>query len=207
MEQTTCICIGRQLASGGRAVGKILAERMGMQYFDRELLDLAAAESGLSRDIFERGDEKRGFFASAARAAASFLTQGEVYSQPVSAARLFEIQAAAIRKAAAERDCVFIGRAADYVLRDHPRSLSVFISADDADRIRVLMQGKDLDANEARHVMEKVDSNRAAFYNFYSGKRWGQASSYDMCLNSSKLGYEGCADMIISCLNARNSAH
>ena len=201
VKETTCICIGRQLASGGRAVGKILAERLGMQYFDREILDLAAKESGLSREIFEQGDEKRGFFASVARAANSILVQGDVYRQPVSAARLFEIQAESIRKAASENDCVFIGRAADYVLRNHPRCLNVFISADETDRIEVLMKDKGLDMLAARHMIEKVDAKRSAFYNFYSGKKWGVASSYDLCLNTSKLGFERCADIIISCLN------
>lgn len=200
MKETTCICIGRQLASGGRAIGKILAERLGMQYFDREILDLAAKESGLSRDIFEKGDEKRGLFASVVRAANSVLVQGDVYRQPVSAARLFEIQAEVIRKAAEENDCVFIGRAADYVLRDHPKCLNVFISADETDRIDVLTKDKGIDALAAKHLVEKVDSKRASFYNFYSGKKWGVASSYDLCLNTSVLGFERCADIIISCL-------
>lgn len=195
------ICIGRQLASGGRAVGRILSERLGASYYDREILFMAARESGLSSDIFEEHDERKGFFGYASRAWSSVFTQGYVFQQPMSDVQLLEFQANAIRHAAEKGNCVFIGRAADYVLRDHPRCLSVFILADEADRIARLRQTmpEATDA-ELSKMIQHVDSKRADFYNFYSGKAWGEATNYDMCLNVSKLGIEKAADIIIEAI-------
>ncbi|MBR1733568.1 MAG: cytidylate kinase-like family protein [Alloprevotella sp.] len=194
------ICIGRQLASGGRALGRLLAERLEAAYYDSELLDLAARESGFSREVFERNDERRGFFGSAIRSMASVISTGGQFPQPAQGVRLFELQAEAIRKAAAGGNCIFIGRAADYILRDHPRCLSVFVSASDAERKAALMEDKGISEAEARHMMERVDAKRAAFYNFYSGRTWGAAASYDLCINVSRTGIARAADLIAGAL-------
>lgn len=195
------ICIGRQLASGGRAVGKLLAERLGAEYFDREILDIAARESGLCREVFEQTDERKGFFGATFRSMSSFIGMNSSYSAQNRNIKLFELQAQAIKKAAEEGNCIFIGRAADYILREHPRCLSVFISSDEEDRLDTLCREKNMERSDARHLIEKVDSKRADFYNFYSGKRWGSACSYDLCLNISRTGIDGATSIIAKMLD------
>ena len=101
-----------------------------------------------------------------------------------------------IRKAADEGNCIFIGRAADYVLRDHPRRLSLFVTADVQERISTLMADKGMDKDAAARLIEKVDAARAAFYNFYSGHTWGAAASYDLCINLSRTGLEGAVAIV-----------
>ena len=201
MEQTFfSICIGRQLASGGREVGRRLAERLGAAYYDSEILDLAARESGLCREAFERNDERKGFFGTAVRSMSSFIGMGAPYPGQSRDIELFTMQSEAIQKAASEGNCIFIGRAADYVLRNHPHCLSVFISADEAARIGLLCREKGICESEARNLMDRVDAKRASFYNFYSGKKWGDAKSYDLCINVTRVGIEKAVNMIAEAL-------
>lgn len=194
------ICIGRQLASGGREVGRRLAERLGAAYYDSEILDLAARESGLCREAFERNDERKGFFGTAVRSMSSFIGMGAQYPGQSRDIELFTMQSEAIQKAASEGNCIFIGRAADYVLRNHPRCLSVFISADETARIGLLCREKGIGESEARNLMDRVDAKRASFYNFYSGKKWGDARSYDLCINVTRVGIEKAVNMIAEAL-------
>jgi len=189
--------IGRQLGSGGRAIGHILAKELGMEYFDKEILAIAAKESGFCTEIFERNDEHKGFFHTMFGHVAPFIGSGEgFYDNTVSEESLFRLQAEAIRKAAARRSCVFIGRCADYVLRDFPRCLNVFVAADPADRIRRICRAQGVDEKTALRLMETGDRQRADYYNFYSSGTWGAASTYHLCINSSRLGIEGTAAFI-----------
>lgn len=189
--------IGRQLGSGGRAIGHLLAERLGMAYFDKEILAIAAKDSGFCTEIFEQNDEHRDFFHAMFGHVAPFIGSGEgFYGNSVSGESLFRLQAEAIRKAAAERPCVFIGRCADYVLRDFPRCINVFVAADPADRVRRIRRARDVDEKTALRIMEAGDRQRADYYNFYSSGTWGAAGTYHLCVNSSLLGVEGTAGLI-----------
>ena len=118
------------------------------------------------------------------------------YSNELSNENLFRIQSEAIRKAAADHSCIFIGRCADYVLRDYPRCVNVFITADMKDRIANVMKWSNCSAEKAEEIIEKGDSQRADFYNFYSSGTWGAASTYHLCINSSVLGIEATAAFI-----------
>lgn len=196
--ETFVINIGRQLGSGGRAVGHLLAEKLDIAYYDKEILTLAARDSGFCKEVFERSDEHKGFFGS------SFCGVGDIfgvgvgyYCNELSNDNLFRLQSEAIRKAASERSCVFIGRCADYVLRDYPRCVNVFIAADAEDRIRRICEDDGVDRQEAQRKMEAGDRKRAEYYNFYSRKKWGAAATYDLCLNSSVLGVEDTVGFII----------
>lgn len=192
------INIGRQLGSGGREVGKELARRFGMDYYDKELLDIAARESGFCTEVFERSDEHKGFFQSLFESVVPVIghTTG-FYQNQLSDESLFRIQAEAIRKAAARlKGGVFIGRCADYVLRDYPNCLNVFISANEEDRVKRIMEACKVEEKEATRLMRNGDSNREAYYNFYASSRWGEAKTYDLCINSSVLGIEKTADFI-----------
>lgn len=190
------INIGRSLGSGGRAVGHILAKDFGIAYYDREILNLAAKESGFCAEVFERNDEKNRFLRTLGNIIPFIGGGATYYDNELSNENLFRIQSEAIRKAAADHSCIFIGRCADYVLRDNPRCVNVFITANMEDRIASVMKWNNCTAEKAQEIIEKGDSERASFYNFYSSGTWGAASTYHLCINSSVLGIEETAVLI-----------
>ena len=198
------INIGRQLGSGGRAIGHILAEELELDYFDKELLSIAARESGFAPEIFERSDEQKGFFQSFFdHVAPMFGHAADFYQSQISDENLFRLQSEAIRKAAAEgRGGIFIGRCADYVLRDYPNCLNIFISADAAERIEAIVKREHVSPEEARKLMQRGDDNRRTYYNYYASGQWGVAATYDLCINSSRLGIEGTAAFILNYISA-----
>ena len=189
------INIGRSLGAGGRYIGKKLAEHFDISYFDKEILALAAKESGFTPEIFEKSDENKGFLRSLINSIAPTMS-GDFYSNQISDESLFRIQSDAIRKVAADRSCVFIGRCAGYVLRNHPRCVNVFIAADEEDRIKRIMENAQTDEKTAKRMMTHGDTKRANYYNFYCNGKWGAAATYDLCINSSVLGLDGTFDFI-----------
>lgn len=190
------INIGRSLGSGGRAIGHILAKDFDIAYYDREILNLAAKESGFCAEVFERNDEKNRFLRTLGNIIPFIGGGATYYDNELSNENLFRIQSEAIRKAAADHSCIFIGRCADYVLRDNPRCVNVFITANMEDRIASVMKWNNCTAEKAQEIIEKGDSERASFYNFYSSGTWGAASTYHLCINSSVLGVEETAVLI-----------
>lgn len=190
------INIGRSLGSGGRAIGHILAKEFDIAYYDREILDLAAKESGFCPEVFERSDEKNRFLRTLGNIIPFFGGGSTYYNNELSNENLFRLQSEAIRKAAADHSCIFIGRCADYVLRDFPRCVNVFITADMTDRISSVVKRNGCTENEARSIIERGDKERADFYNFYSSGTWGAASTYHLCINSSVLGIDRTAEYI-----------
>lgn len=190
------INIGRSLGSGGRAIGHALSKALGIAYYDREILLLAAKESGFCPEIFERHDEKNKFLCTLGNIIPFVGGTPGYYANELSNENLFRIQSDAIRKAAEEHSCIFIGRCADYILRDHPRCVNVFITADMDDRIAHVRKAYDCTPDKARELIEKGDRERADFYNFYSSGTWGAAATYHLCINSSILGREATADFI-----------
>lgn len=196
ISQPFVINIGRSLGSGGRAIGHILAKEFGIAYYDREILNLAAQESGFCTEVFERNDEKNRFLRTLGNII-PFIGGGTTYyNNELSNENLFRIQSEAIRKAAADHSCIFIGRCADYILRNNPRCVNVFIAADMDDRIANVMKWNECSKEKAREIIEKGDSERADFYNFYSSGTWGAADTYHLCINSSVLGIEKTAEFI-----------
>lgn len=200
------INIGRQLGSGGHAIGTILAREFGIKFYDKEVLDLAAKESGFSKYFFERDDEHRGFVKSLFNSIIPFTSSGDPYGNQLSSESLFKFQSDAIKKAAEHESCVFVGRCADYILRDQRNCINIFISADIDDRVARLMNNLGISADEARKRALQGDEKRAEYYNYYSALTWGDAATYHLCINSSVLGIEGTAeylkDFIVRKLNA-----
>ena len=182
------INVGRQLGSGGHDIGRMLALDFGANYYDRELLNLAAKESGFSEKIFEQNDEKKGFFRGLFNMGSPHVDSGSMYKSGFSQESLFQFQSDAIRKAAEEGSCVFVGRCADYVLRDFSNLVNIFINASLDYRVEQIMNKQHLDENAARAFIEKRENQRAEYYNYYTGKKWGHAASYDLCIDSSVLG-------------------
>jgi hypothetical protein len=198
MNEHYVINIGRQLGSGGKLIGEKLAQRLGIEFYDKELLGLAAKESGLGKEFFEKADEQAskgfmgGFFGRF-----SLLNDGTIPSSNcLSNDALFKIQSDVIRHLADTRSCIFVGRCADYILRDYPHVLNIFISSTDEERIKRLCQLHNITEDKARDMMEKCDRKRSTFYNYYSYKTWGAAASYNLCIDSSLLGIDGTVDFI-----------
>jgi hypothetical protein len=197
------INIGRQFSSGGRYISKILCEEFGCRYFDKEILDLAAKESGFSPDVFKKSDEKKSFIHTLFHLHAPMLSDDNFYNNKFSEESLFKFQCDAIRKAAGQGSCLFIGRCADYVLRDEPNTVSIFLAADMEDRISRTMERYNMDEESARKTISKKDSTRASYYNYYTGKKWGAAESYDLCINTSIFGLDETAKFIADFIRKR----
>ena len=177
------INIGRQLGSGGHDIGRMLALDFQAKYYDRELLNLAAKESGLSEKTFEQNDEKKGFFRGLLNLGSPHVNSGGGYKSSFSQETLFQFQSDAIMKAAKAGSCVFVGRCADYVLRDFGNTVNIFISASMDYRIEQIMNKQHIDPDAARKYIEQGEATRADYYNYYTGKKWGHSSSYDLCID------------------------
>ncbi|MDR0988701.1 MAG: cytidylate kinase-like family protein [Prevotellaceae bacterium] len=193
MDKNFVINIGRQLGSGGREIGEKLAARLGINFYDKELITLASQESGLCRELFEKADERtaQGVVGGLLAMRFPFIGDGSVSAlNYLSNDALFKIQSDVIRGLAAEHSCLFVGRCADYILREHPRHLNLFISAHRADRLARLCAQYHISEEEAENRMNKEDKKRAEYYNYYSYKTWGAAATYHLCVDSSVLGVE-----------------
>ena len=190
------ICIGRQLGSGGREIACRLAEMLGYKFYDKELLNLAAKESGFSEEFFEQNDEHKGFLKSLFHMHIPHVSDINFYKSDISEESLFQFQSDAIRKAADEGNCVFVGRCADYILRDRTDMLSVFITADLDWRAQQVISRHKCSKDEALKIIHNAESQRASYYNYYTGKRWGDSASYDLCVNSCRLGLDATAQLV-----------
>ncbi|MBR6446164.1 MAG: cytidylate kinase-like family protein [Prevotella sp.] len=190
------ITIGRQIGAGGREIAQKLAEEFGCTFYDKELLSMAARESGFSEEFFEQNDEQKGFFRSLLTGPGRGFSMGNFYRNEFSGDNLFQFQSDAIRKAADEGSCVFVGRCADYVLRERDDIVNIFVTANLDDRIRRVQERRECVEDKAQRVIEKGESQRATYYNYYTGKRWGDSASYDLCVNSSLLGIDATVQFI-----------
>jgi len=197
MENLFYITIGRQLGSGGRAIGEKLAAQLRIAFYDKELIYLASQKSGIGKEFFEEIDEKKthSIFPSLLGMRTP-LIDDHYASYYLSNETLFKIQSDVIRGLAEKQSCIFVGRCADYTLKDRPNGLNVFISANKEDRIKRVAMLQGLTEQKAKELIEKIDKRRAAYYNYYSDKIWGAASSYHLCVNSSVLGIDETAAFI-----------
>lgn len=204
MNKKFIITIGRQLGSGGRSIANLLAQHYGITAYDRKVIEMAAKESGLSAEFFENADEKKwhGFFHTifSNRVAANALGSNENY---LSNDALFKIQSDTIRDLAERESCIFVGRCADYILRNHPCHINLFFTGNLSDRISRIAHEKGITEAKAADLIEKTDRSRADYYNYYSGKTWGAAESYDLCINTSHLGYEQTTERLIAYIDSR----
>ena len=197
MANETIITISRQYGSGGRFIGRKLAEALDIPFYDKELITMSAEESGMSREIFEKVDEKASSSLLYTLSMNAYLLHGMagVPDLPLND-KVFLIQSEVIRKAAANGPCVIVGRCADYVLRENPACVNVYIYSDMEDRVHRATTYYNLSADRAQEQIQKTDKKRAAYYNFYTSLKWGRAENYDLSLNSAKLGIDGCVEVI-----------
>lgn len=175
-----------------------LAADLGVKCYDKELLTLAAKNSGLCEELFKTHDEKptSSFLYSLVMDTYSLGYNTSAYMDMPINHKIFLAQFDTIKKLAEEESCVIVGRCADYALADYPNTVSVFICGDEEDKIHHLMERHNVDEAKAKDIMIKTDKRRASYYNYYSSKRWGSCKSYDMCISSSAVGYDGAVDII-----------
>ncbi|MDR1865408.1 MAG: cytidylate kinase-like family protein [Bacteroidales bacterium] len=198
MNNHIIITIGRQFGSGGRAIGRQLAKNLNIAYYDKELLAEAAKESGLCGEIFEKADERASNRLSYAFSV-EFPNMGlhTPYPDILSNEQLFLFQSNAIENIAAKGEsCVLVGRCADYVLREHPNLLSLFIHNKPENRIRNIVERQHVSAEAAAEMMKKTDKSRASYYKYYTDKEWGMSSSYHFSIDVSLLGFDHTVEMI-----------
>lgn len=191
------ITIGRETGSGGARIANKLSQLMHLPVLDKQLINIASEESGVNQEFFEKMDEKvshstfGGFFGLR-----NSLLDEVLSGNYLSNESLFKIQSDVIRKIAAQRSVIFLGRCADYVLKDHPNTLNIFITASKAERVRRVIEAENITEKKAKDWVVKMDKKRRAYYNYFSNKTWGKANSYDLCINSSVLGIDESANFI-----------
>ncbi|MBR6405232.1 MAG: cytidylate kinase-like family protein [Lachnospiraceae bacterium] len=198
MDGRIIVTIGRESGSGGRKIGLALAEALGVECYDKELIKVAARESGLCEDILETHDEvpTRSFLYSLVMDTYSMSYHAGQVDMPMEQ-KVFLAQYNTIKAIAERESCVFVGRCADYALEGDPDVVSVFITGETEEKIQHISETYELSYDKAKDYMIKADKRRSNYYNYYSNKRWGEAQSYDLCLNRSKLGFKGTVQAII----------
>ena len=190
----TIVTIGREFGSGGRVIGEKLAAKLGISFYDKELIEKIAEETGFSQKFIEEyGEHAPGTnvfsYSFLGRDANGISMQDKIWMQ----------QRKLILDLAEKEPCVIVGRCADYILRDRTDCLNVFIHADKDVRIAEVCKRMDISVNKAKDMIQKQDKQRASYYNYYSNKKWGDSRNYHLTLDSSVLGIDGCVDMILAC--------
>ena len=198
------ITIGRQYGSGGREVGRRLASRLEIPYYDKEILSEASKDSGICEELFEDHDEKptRSFLYSLVTGVQTHGNPSTMYMDMPLNHRIFLAQFDTIRRLAGNGPCVVVGRCADYVLRDEKNVVNVFLKADMEHRVeRAIERGAE--PSRAQDIVKRRDNERASYYNYYATTTWGDVNNYDLCLDTGKVGYDGAVDMIIAYIELR----
>ncbi|MDO5548529.1 MAG: cytidylate kinase-like family protein [Eubacteriales bacterium] len=202
MRQTDCIVtIGRSCGSGGRTIGRMVAEKLHIPYYDSELLEEAARASGLSQKYLESIDEKP------TRSAALYRSVGfgtAAYPGLEQVAR--KAQREIIETIAERGPCVIVGRRADQILKENHELIRIFITASKGSRIAHIVERESMSERDARRRVSKVDRERASYYHQYSDQKWGYAETYDSCFNTDVLGKENVADAIVELVLAKDNS-
>ena len=198
------ITIARSYGSGGRKMGRLLAKELGYEYYDREILRIASDESGISEELFRQADEKQRI--------PLFRIAREVYTGEVippdsddfiSNENLFRYQAKIIRELAATRNCVIVGRCANFILRGRDNVLNVFVTAPVVDCVRRVMETDGVNLEEAEKKIKKIDKRRADYFKYFTGRQWQDAALYDLCLNTGHMSEQKCVDIVRAYMDAR----
>ena len=198
------ITIARSYGSGGRKMGRLLAKELGYEYYDREILRIASDESGISEELFRQADEKQRI--------PLFRIAREVYTGEVippdsddfiSNENLFRYQAKIIRELAATRNCVIVGRCANFILRGRDNVLNVFVTAPVVDCVRRVMETDGLNLEEAEKKIKKIDKRRADYFKYFTGRQWQDAALYDLCLNTGHMSEQKCVNIVRAYMDAR----
>lgn len=206
MSYNNIITITRQFGSGGHDIGEALAKKLGIPFYDKELISIAAKESGICPEVFEAVDERAtnsllySLSVGLYNYSGGISTMGEM---PVND-RLYILQHKIIKELAEKENFVVVGRCADYILKEKSNVVKVFIYADLETRVNRALERNDIEPDRAKQAVIKADKNRANYYSFYSGKKWGLPENYDLCINSTDISTEQAVDLILSYLDIIN---
>lgn len=205
MEKHTIITIGRQFGSGGKEIGLKIAERLGIKCYDNELLSIAAKESGFCEEVFKAHDEKptNSFLYSLVMDTYHPYGASGMVDVPLSQ-KLFLAQFDTIKKIARQESCVFVGRCADYALQDDFNIISVFITCDLETKTKRICERLNVTPAKAKELIIKTDKKRASYYNYYTNKKWGSTNSYDLCIDSGRLGIDNSVELILHYMKLTN---
>lgn len=197
------ITIGRQFGSGGREIAQKVAAEFGIKCYDKELLARAAKDSGLCEEVFEHHDEipTNSFLYNLVMDTYSFGYNSSAYVDMPVSHKVFLAQFDTIKKLADEEPCIIVGRCADYALQGRDNLIRIFISGDEAVKIKHVMERFDITEQQAKEMCVKKDKQRRSYYDYYSSKKWGNVNTYDLAVNSSVLGIDGTAELIIQYVN------
>ena len=200
------ITIARHFGSGGKTIGQMLAKDLGIKCYEKEIIKMASEDSGINEALFNQADEKLKrtplFFGKRSGEYKGTLISPD-REEFVSDHNLFNYQAKIIRELAARESCVIIGRAADYVLKDCPGRVSVFVHASKEYCVKQAIERRAYTGKDVEKFIEKTDKYRSDFYRYYTGQEWTDARNYDLCLNSERLGFEGTMDAIEAYIKVR----
>lgn len=198
----TIITIGRQFGSAGREIGESIAKECGIPFYDKELLSRTAKESGFCEEMMELHDERptSSFLYNLVMDTYSFGYNASSFGDMPISHKIFLAQFDTIKKIASEGPCVIVGRCADYALSDFDNVFNIFIYGEEDTKVKRISDRYNINAKAAKDMIIKKDKQRQSYYNYYSSKKWGRADSYDLCINSSKLGIEGTKKLVIQAI-------
>ena len=202
MKNNTIITISRQYGSGGRLIGQKLAERLGIPFYDKELITLAAEESGFAEHLFEKND--RNITNSLLYSLSMYGNTMGLYDMPLND-KLFIAHSKTIQNVAEKGPCVIVGRCADYVLRNKPNVLNVFIHSDMESKIRRVVEDYGVESDNVVELINKTDKRRANYYNYYTGMKWGRAENYHLALRTDCIGIDGAVETLIRFIESKNA--
>ena len=194
------ITISRQVGAGGTVLGKKIADALGYDYYDKKILELASAKTGISEEVFERAEkEHNSFLYSLATANYAGYSASLFNIEMNTSDNLFAIQSNIIKEIAQKGNCVIVGRCANQVLDEEKDVLKVFLHADKDFRVANVAEQNNMILKDAEALVKKLDKKRAAYYNFFTSGTWGDASDFDLCLNTSTIGFDKAVDLIVGC--------
>lgn len=207
MDEKYVITISRQYGSGGRLIAREVAKKLGVDFYDKDLIRMAAKSSGMSEKVFESMDEKPTNSLLYSLAMGAYALDGQyVYwgdaAVPLTD-KVYQVQTDLIRGLADAKSGVFVGRCADYVLRDYPNCLRVFVSDTHDNRVRRITEDYGADPKKADELITKTDKKRASYYSFHTNQTWSDCSNYDLCVRTGTYGMEGSVELIIEALEQK----
>ncbi len=192
------ITISREFGSGGREIGRTLARDLDIPFYDKELLEIASKESGICEELFVKNDESytNSFLFSLVMGNYPVAADGRINPDLPLNHKIFLAQFDTIKKLAEQGPCVIVGRCADYVLKNFPNVVNFFLTGNMPEKKRRILKRYDIEKNKAEDFIRKTDKRRASYYNYYTDLKWGNASNYDLCINTSKTGIDGAVQLM-----------
>ncbi|MBR1393195.1 MAG: cytidylate kinase-like family protein [Ruminococcus sp.] len=201
------ITISREFGSGGREIGKKLADSLGIDFYDKELLEIASKESGITQELFVKHDENytNSFLYSLVMGNYPVTPDGRINPELPLNQKIFLAQFDTIRSLAEKGPCVIVGRCADYVLKNNDNVINFFITGSMPQKRRRILERYDIEKNKVEDFIRKTDKRRASYYNYYTDMKWGEAKNYDLCINSSKTGVDGAVELMEAYIRIKES--